>query len=45
VKAWKKHTSGEFRFIRVNGSHLFCRDNKEDLLEILTEELMEFANV
>ncbi len=45
VKAWKKHTSGEFRFIRVNGSHLFCRDNREELLEILAEELMEFANV
>ena len=45
VKAWKKHTSGEFRFIRVNGSHLFCRDNKEELLEILAEEIMEFANV
>jgi surfactin synthase thioesterase subunit len=45
VKAWKKHTSGEFRFIRVNGSHLFCRDNKEELLEILAEELMEYANV
>ncbi len=45
VKAWKKHTSGEFRYIRVNGSHLFCRDNKEELLEILSEELMEFAHV
>jgi acyl transferase domain-containing protein/NADPH:quinone reductase-like Zn-dependent oxidoreductase/surfactin synthase thioesterase subunit/NAD(P)-dependent dehydrogenase (short-subunit alcohol dehydrogenase family)/SAM-dependent methyltransferase len=45
VKAWKIHTSGEFRFIRVNGNHLFCRDNKEELLEILAEELTEFANV
>ena len=45
VKAWKKHTSGEFRFIKVNGSHLFCRDNKEELLELLSEELMEFAHV
>ncbi|MCK5067959.1 MAG: SDR family NAD(P)-dependent oxidoreductase, partial [Bacteroidales bacterium] len=45
VKAWKKHTSGKFRFITVNGSHLFCRDNKEELLEILIEELIEFANV
>ncbi|MDX2429322.1 MAG: thioesterase domain-containing protein, partial [Bacteroides sp.] len=45
VKAWEKHTSGEFKFIEVNGSHLFCRDNKEELLEILSEELMEFANV
>ncbi len=45
VKAWKKHTSGDFRFIRVNGSHLFCRDNKDELLEILSGELMEFADV
>ncbi len=45
VKQWKKHTSGEFRFKMVNGSHLFCRDNKEELLEILNEELFEFANV
>ncbi len=45
VKAWGKHTSGEFRFIRINGSHLFCRDNREELLELLTEELSEFANV
>jgi len=44
VKQWKKHTSGDFRFIRVNGSHLFCRDNKEELLELLSEELQEFAN-
>ena len=26
-------------------SHLFCRDNKEELLEILAGELTEFANV
>jgi len=44
VMAWKKHTSGEFRFFRVNGSHLFCRDNKEELLELISEELMEFTN-
>ncbi|HEC44649.1 MAG TPA: SDR family NAD(P)-dependent oxidoreductase [Bacteroides sp.] len=45
IKAWKKHTSGEFNFRMVNGSHLFCRDNKEELLEILTEELSEFVIV
>ena len=45
IKEWKKHTSGKFRFKSVNGSHLFCRDNKEELLELLTEELSEFVNV
>jgi NADPH:quinone reductase-like Zn-dependent oxidoreductase/surfactin synthase thioesterase subunit/NADP-dependent 3-hydroxy acid dehydrogenase YdfG/aryl carrier-like protein len=44
IKQWEIHTSGEFRFMKVNGSHLFCRDNKEELLEIISEELMEFAN-
>ena len=45
VKEWKKHTSGEFKFLMVNGSHLFCRDNKEELLALIAEELMEFSNV
>ncbi len=45
IMEWKKHTSGEFRFKRVDGSHLFCRDNKEELLELLTEEFREFVNV
>ena len=45
VRQWKKHTTGEFRFQRVNGSHLFCRDNKEELLEFINEELMEFTHV
>ncbi len=45
VREWEKHTSGEFRFITVNGGHLFCRDNKEELLALIAEELMEFANV
>jgi acyl transferase domain-containing protein/NADPH:quinone reductase-like Zn-dependent oxidoreductase/surfactin synthase thioesterase subunit/SAM-dependent methyltransferase/NAD(P)-dependent dehydrogenase (short-subunit alcohol dehydrogenase family)/aryl carrier-like protein len=44
VKQWEKHTSGEFKFKIVNGSHLFCRDNKEELLELINEELYEFAN-
>ncbi len=39
IKAWSKHTSSEFSFRKVNGSHLFCRDNKEELLELLTQEL------
>jgi len=38
---WKQHTASEFNFRKVNGGHLFCRDNKEELLEILTEELSD----
>lgn len=41
IKAWEKHTSGEFSFRRINGSHLFCRDNKEELLEMLSLELVD----
>ncbi len=41
IKAWKKHTSSSFNFRRVNGGHLFCRDNKEELLELLIGELNE----
>ncbi len=41
IKAWKKHTSSQFNFRRVNGGHLFCRDNKEELLEFLMNELNE----
>ena len=41
IKEWSKHTSSEFNFKKVNGSHLFCRDNKEELLEIITNELTE----
>jgi surfactin synthase thioesterase subunit/aryl carrier-like protein len=37
--AWSQHTSNEFKYEEVEGSHLFCRDNKEDLLKIVTEEL------
>ena len=39
IKAWEKHTSSEFNFRKVNGGHLFCRDNKDELLELLTQEL------
>jgi medium-chain acyl-[acyl-carrier-protein] hydrolase len=39
IQEWKKHTSAEFSFRKINGSHLFCRDNKEELLEILAKEL------
>lgn len=41
IMEWKRHTSAEFTFKKVNGSHLFCRDNKEELLEILTGELSD----
>ena len=41
IKEWKKHTSAEFSFKKINGSHLFCRDNKEELLGIVTSELSE----
>ncbi len=41
LREWEKHTSAEFNFKKINGSHLFCRDNKEELLEMLTLELAE----
>jgi len=41
IMAWKKHTASEFKYRVVGGSHLFCRDNKEELLEMMTEELAE----
>ena len=41
VRGWDQHTTNEFKFVVVPGSHLFCRDNKEELLEIVTEELRE----
>ena len=39
IQEWSKHTSNEFKYKLVDGSHLFCRDNKEELLMIVTEEL------
>ncbi len=39
IKGWEKHTASKFTFRKVQGSHLFCRDNKEELLKMLTEEL------
>ncbi len=44
IKEWKKHTASKFTFRRVKGSHLFCRDNKNELLLMLTEELQNGAN-
>jgi len=43
ILGWDKHTTGEFNFRTVGGSHLFCRDNKEELLEMVTEELNELT--
>ncbi|MCH7534442.1 MAG: SDR family NAD(P)-dependent oxidoreductase, partial [Bacteroidetes bacterium] len=45
IKGWAKHTSGEFSYKEVTGGHLFCRDNKEELLQMISEELavMEIA--
>jgi len=41
VRGWDKQTNSEFKFVTVNGGHLFCRDNKEELLEHVTAELTE----
>jgi len=41
LRGWKQHTNSTFKFRTVNGGHLFCRDNKEELLEILTTELSD----
>ncbi|MBN4061715.1 SDR family NAD(P)-dependent oxidoreductase [Bacteroidales bacterium AH-315-I05] len=45
ITEWKSHTASEFNYRTVNGSHLFCRDNKEELLEMVTEELAELVEV
>ncbi len=41
IRAWQQHTSNEFRYEVVNGSHLFCRDNKVELLKIVSEVLSD----
>jgi surfactin synthase thioesterase subunit len=41
LRGWQQHTTSNFKFITVNGGHLFCRDNKEELLDNLTDELSE----
>ena len=45
IQQWKIHTTGDFKLLSVNGGHLFCRDNKEELLELINTELMEFVDV
>ncbi|NQV52846.1 MAG: SDR family NAD(P)-dependent oxidoreductase [Flavobacteriales bacterium] len=45
VRGWDQHTNSEFRFKVVSGGHLFCRDNKEELLDIVSEELSETVSV
>ncbi len=39
VRAWEDQAGGEFKFVTVQGGHLFCRDNKEGLLELMSAEL------
>ncbi|MBK7130305.1 MAG: SDR family NAD(P)-dependent oxidoreductase [Crocinitomicaceae bacterium] len=41
VNGWKAHTSSHFALKQVKGGHLFCRDNKEDLLPLVADELEE----
>ncbi|MBK9193157.1 MAG: hypothetical protein IPM77_17575 [Crocinitomicaceae bacterium] len=41
VKGWKEHTASTFTFKMVKGGHLFCRDNKEELLSLVADELEE----
>ena len=41
IQQWKQHTNKEFKYEVVNGGHLFCRDNKEDLLKIIAMELLK----
>jgi acyl transferase domain-containing protein/NADPH:quinone reductase-like Zn-dependent oxidoreductase/surfactin synthase thioesterase subunit/SAM-dependent methyltransferase len=41
LRGWKQHTNSTFKFRTVQGGHLFCRDNKEELLDILTIELSD----
>ena len=41
LRGWQQHTTSSFKFITVEGGHLFCRDNKEELLDILTDELSD----
>jgi acyl transferase domain-containing protein/NADPH:quinone reductase-like Zn-dependent oxidoreductase/surfactin synthase thioesterase subunit/NAD(P)-dependent dehydrogenase (short-subunit alcohol dehydrogenase family)/SAM-dependent methyltransferase/aryl carrier-like protein len=44
IQEWRLHTSNDFKFEVVEGSHLFCRDNKEELLKIVSENLSVLAN-
>ena len=41
IKSWEDQAGGDFKFVMVNGGHLFCRDNKEELLETISVELSE----
>ncbi len=41
IKEWEKHTTSVFTFNWVVGGHMFCRDNKEELLEIIRVEISE----
>jgi NADPH:quinone reductase-like Zn-dependent oxidoreductase/surfactin synthase thioesterase subunit len=39
VREWRRHTSGPFHCVVVDGAHLFCRDNKEELLRCIAAGL------
>lgn len=39
IRSWEDQAGGEFKFEVVSGGHLFCRDNKEELLEKIATEL------
>ncbi|MFB6258520.1 MAG: SDR family NAD(P)-dependent oxidoreductase, partial [Flavobacteriales bacterium] len=39
IKEWEKHTASDFEYQEVKGGHLFCRDNKEELLALLKNEV------
>lgn len=43
IKSWEEQAGGPFKFETLTGGHLFCRDNKEDLLEKIAAELEEVA--
>ena len=39
IKSWKDQAAGEFKFFQIGGGHLFCRDNKDELLGKIAPEL------
>jgi surfactin synthase thioesterase subunit len=41
LEGWKNFTNKDFSFSMINGGHLFARDNKDELLKLITEILQE----
>ncbi len=39
IQAWQRHTSNRFDYKKISGGHLFCRDNKIELLEVITKKI------